>query len=65
MVVGWQPGEYQQNTLDDHDRLNFQVPVNATYFAGSAQKNYPADCLENLQALSSSNVCSRMPLAFT
>lgn len=32
-VVAYQPGEYQPNALDDRDGANFQILVNAIYFA--------------------------------
>lgn len=32
-VVAYQPGEYQPNALDDRDGLNFQILVNAIYYA--------------------------------
>jgi len=32
-VVAYQPAEYQPNALDDHDGPNFQILVNAIYFA--------------------------------
>ncbi|MDY6981657.1 MAG: hypothetical protein SV422_01075 [Pseudomonadota bacterium] len=32
-VVAYQPGEYQPNALDDRDGVNFQILVNAIYYA--------------------------------
>lgn len=32
-VVAWQPGEYQPNALDDRSGPNFQILVNALYYA--------------------------------
>ncbi len=35
IVVGYQPGEYQPNALDDLDGNNFQILANAIYFAAT------------------------------
>ena len=32
-VVAYQPAEYQPNALDDHDGPNYQILMNALYFA--------------------------------
>jgi len=33
VVIGYQPGEYQPNSLDDLEGNNFQILANAIYFA--------------------------------